>query len=214
MSGFRFLFVVVLTFLVQTTVGQEICGNCIDDDNDGLVDCYDPDCCGTSDCDGFFFDCSQIEIEECIFVPPIAIRKLCENDVSMDTSRTQAVGDVDNDGLLNILISGLNNQGMLIVDGVTGVTEQVLSFDGESYFDSPVIVDIALYPRGKRILYFRKQPRVGFLQIWTHCLSSRFPSRFFSDQKETQGQGGHRARFVSVLPQTNGARFPKRTAPA
>ena len=30
--------------------GPEICDNGIDDDGDGLVDCADPDCCGTEDC--------------------------------------------------------------------------------------------------------------------------------------------------------------------
>ncbi|MEL6969290.1 MAG: hypothetical protein AAFZ63_06585 [Bacteroidota bacterium] len=30
--------------------GDEICGNGIDDDEDGLVDCDDPDCCGTEGC--------------------------------------------------------------------------------------------------------------------------------------------------------------------
>lgn len=31
--------------------GDEICDNGIDDDNDGLVDCEDPDCCGFEGCD-------------------------------------------------------------------------------------------------------------------------------------------------------------------
>ncbi len=33
---------------------NEICGNGFDDDGDGLVDCYDPDCC--DDCGDFYFD--------------------------------------------------------------------------------------------------------------------------------------------------------------
>src|SRR5262249_14625442 len=31
-----------------TTVAPEICGNCIDDDHDGLVDLEDPACCGNA----------------------------------------------------------------------------------------------------------------------------------------------------------------------
>lgn len=35
-----------LFFTVKTAVAQEICGNGVDDDGDGLIDCLDPDCSG------------------------------------------------------------------------------------------------------------------------------------------------------------------------
>lgn len=41
---------------------REVCGNLIDDDNNGLIDCADPDCKGKSECffdGGFFGSCSK-----------------------------------------------------------------------------------------------------------------------------------------------------------
>ena len=42
------LFGIVFNVFSQTT---EICSNGIDDDGDGLIDCVDPDCMGSPDCD-------------------------------------------------------------------------------------------------------------------------------------------------------------------
>jgi hypothetical protein len=45
------VFLAILCF--EQAWGQEVCNNGIDDDADGLIDCYDPDCC--DDCDDFYF---------------------------------------------------------------------------------------------------------------------------------------------------------------
>ncbi|ANQ49353.1 tandem-95 repeat protein [Flammeovirga sp. MY04] len=63
------LFVVLLIFIPTFSYAQtEICDNGIDDDNDGLVDCFDPDCTNFPGCDGFYFGNDSAN---CQVIPPI-----------------------------------------------------------------------------------------------------------------------------------------------
>ncbi|MDP3234739.1 MAG: hypothetical protein Q8N26_18300 [Myxococcales bacterium] len=56
------MFISVSACSVMPSGPREICGNTIDDDNNGLIDCADPDCKGKSECSydgGFFGTCGK-----------------------------------------------------------------------------------------------------------------------------------------------------------
>lgn len=46
----EFKLIVLFCFLTNIAFSQEICDNRIDDDGDGLIDCFDPDCGGDTSC--------------------------------------------------------------------------------------------------------------------------------------------------------------------
>ncbi len=106
---------------------QEICDDGIDNDNDGLLDCYDEFCACDSNtgnrhpyCQGFFYgncdpNCSVKPI------PPILDAQLMwvSTGPSMDSRQSPTVGDIDNDGVTEVL--GRNATGVFIFDGQTGV---------------------------------------------------------------------------------------------
>ena len=121
---------------------QEICDNCIDDDGDGLIDCYDPDCCGMGVCEDNSFDCLPTGTQGCAVVYPVTIEELWKNNVDIDTRRTPVAGDIDNDGVVEIVVAGAGNTGILIINGATGVTEQILPFKAHAYFDAAALGDV------------------------------------------------------------------------
>ena len=55
---YQSLFVCLFVFASGTLCAQEICDNGIDDDNDGLIDCVDPDCENYAQCDNII-SCSN-----------------------------------------------------------------------------------------------------------------------------------------------------------
>ncbi|MDN5213083.1 VCBS repeat-containing protein, partial [Fulvivirgaceae bacterium BMA12] len=106
--------------------GQEICNNDIDDDGDGFIDCFDTDCANNSFCDGTFLG----------------------NDVSCQAQPTQfptfsmsldwdsadktavhfgrlAIGDLDNDGVPEVVSFNTYDDRIYILDGSDGSTKFV-----------------------------------------------------------------------------------------
>jgi len=134
--------VVLLTLFTQVLFSQEICDNCIDDDGDGLIDCYDPDCCGSGVCIDNSYDCLPTGTQGCAVVYPVTIEQLWKNSEDIDTRRTPVAGDIDNDGVVEIVVAGAGNKGILIINGATGATEQILPFSAHAYFDAPALGDV------------------------------------------------------------------------
>ena len=144
------LYNIILIFLFSISIqAQEICNNCIDDDGDGLVDCYDPDCCGQNSCN-ISFICQPVGgglNQQCVvdsfpnvqFQVPV----LWQNATSMENRRTIVAGDIDNDGETEAVLVGGVNDGMIIVNGITGQNEHVLNLPHIStFYDSPAFADV------------------------------------------------------------------------
>ncbi|MEL6651194.1 MAG: hypothetical protein AAFQ87_10365, partial [Bacteroidota bacterium] len=47
-SFLRCVLLTVFSLSTMTSFAQEICGNGLDDDGDGFIDCFDPDCGGAT----------------------------------------------------------------------------------------------------------------------------------------------------------------------
>ena len=133
---------------------DEVCGNGIDDDGDGLVDCYDPDCCGEMACDDFYYaDCPI----DCDYTGATADFQL-EVEWTMDNTNvswcaynTPITGDVDNDGIPEVLGkpcpggfgSGTPWPNIIVVDGASGGIETIITTPAFRYInDGPSLADL------------------------------------------------------------------------
>ncbi|MEM6966159.1 MAG: M43 family zinc metalloprotease, partial [Bacteroidota bacterium] len=122
--------------------GSEICGNGFDDDGDGLIDCFDPDCCESSLCaNNFYTDCETEGCDTIVF-----------DDFSMQlewsTPLSKPVGppgldviagDINGDGIPEVIQTN-EGQGILNVSsGVDGSTLwEITVWD----IGRPVIADV------------------------------------------------------------------------
>ncbi len=119
-----FLFVVFLA-LPNFSYGQttENCTNGIDDDGDGLIDCYDTDCTCTGQCDDFYYSTCNAD---CYFVPPCTNLSLGTQWVSQAQTNTYSplvAGDMDADGIPDIVTYESEAFNIFIIDGATGATK-------------------------------------------------------------------------------------------
>ena len=129
MKKIKLLITAILLLSLTATFSQETqCSNGIDDDGDGLVDCFDPDCSSQlSSCTettGFLESASGCTVE----IPKADTFELAEEwrtENIMYDSRIPLVGDVDNDGLTEVVITNLGNT--YIIDGVSGKVKNTLA---------------------------------------------------------------------------------------
>ena len=128
------------TTVTLTCNNVEVCDNGVDDDGDGFTDQYDPDCPCTLD--GFINVCQP----DCEYQPtakPFTIKKafstpsVASNQVAI--YQTPVVGDVDGDGVVEIVGVGVRDydltsasgnrsvKDILIFNGKTGLLERTIS---------------------------------------------------------------------------------------
>ncbi len=129
---------------------QEICNNGVDDDGDGLIDCYDGDCSPTdpdatgvnrTSCEGFFFGNTVLCADE-IDVTTFAIRQQWgSEDGSANSHATPMVGDLDGNGIPEVVATNKQARSVFILNGATGATiaSTTFGFDPEN---APVLGDI------------------------------------------------------------------------
>ncbi|EAY26646.1 FG-GAP-like repeat-containing protein [Microscilla marina] len=138
-------------------MATEICDNGIDDDGDGLIDCYDPDCTSSSNCDGFFYG---NPIPSCNFTANPGDFNLVEiwntrsanggvdgdnnqpGTAPFDQRATVMVGDMDGDGVPEVVAKQDNPGKLYMFNGVTGQVEVNISISDNDVFTSVAIGDV------------------------------------------------------------------------
>lgn len=126
---------------------MEICDNGIDDDADGYIDCYDPDCSGDPLCSGTYIN---LPIPNCQFTPPPAAFQMAEKwrtnalVAPMDNRQTPIVGDIDGNGIPEVIGRHVNTANALYVfDGSNGGLQQAITSPPTDVFlDAVAIGDI------------------------------------------------------------------------
>jgi len=121
----------------------EICDNGIDDDADGLVDCFDPDCGCTAACEDHYYNSCETE---CSFFPACDVFEVDSfwiSETNVGNYPVLVAGDIDGDGIPEVVTYQINGDTILIINGQDGSSEILIAsptvFDGGM---APAIGDI------------------------------------------------------------------------
>ncbi|MCE2995573.1 MAG: hypothetical protein ACK5RG_12920 [Cyclobacteriaceae bacterium] len=108
-------------------MAQEICNNGKDDDNDGRIDCFDSDCSGNSACSGSFFG-RDVDCEVIPSAFPKFSMKLLWGSANKTTNHLNraSVGDLNRDGVPEVVVTEIENDLIYVLDGKTGTTKKSL----------------------------------------------------------------------------------------
>ncbi len=104
--------------------GAENCTNGRDDDGDGLIDCFDPDCGCTGPCESFYYRPCK---EDCVFLPPcnnISLAIDWQSEAEVGTYSPLVAGDMDRDGFPEVVTYKVNTADIYIIDGRNGRTKR------------------------------------------------------------------------------------------
>ncbi|MFT4786608.1 MAG: hypothetical protein ACI9I8_001739, partial [Cellvibrionaceae bacterium] len=171
-------------FLSTLAFGQETdCNNGLDDDGNGFIDCYDGACTGEGSCDDFYFGNTIVCQEEPTDNPSFTMRlQWGSPDKSANSHSTPAVGDIDQDGTPEIIVTNKQAKTLNIIDGVFGGYDAnianengvagpialgfepenavaIADFEGDGYAEIIVVQD-----KGKKIAMYRYNDVTGQLE--------------------------------------------------
>lgn len=135
------LFLLFPFFLFSQTT--ENCTNGLDDDGDGLIDCYDQDCTCSGQCEDFYYTTCNAD---CFYIPPcgqITLGIQWTAQAETGTYSTLAAGDMDQDGIPDIVTTRVENPDLYIIDGATGATKvHVVAPTAWSGGTAPALADL------------------------------------------------------------------------
>ncbi|MEQ8713440.1 MAG: tandem-95 repeat protein [Cyclobacteriaceae bacterium] len=134
--------------IIGTAGDVEICDNGIDDDGDGLIDCFDPDCTGSTNCGGFYFNqpvptcigdftrIGDFELEEDF--------RTDKDNYPVDQRSGVFVGDLDRDGISELVGKNPGDNGVgsaiQIFNGNDGSLKRSISLPAKNHSYSQVAI--------------------------------------------------------------------------
>ncbi len=160
-------------FLAQSQTIVEICNNGLDDDGDGLIDCYDQDCTCTGQCDSFYYTTCNAD---CYYVPPcdqINLGIQWSSEAEVGTYSPLVAGDMDKDGIPDVVTYANERPDIYIIDGATGATKvHIVGPTDYPGGTAPAIADLDHDGYGELILVGNDR----ILRCWNHDGSLAFAS--------------------------------------
>ena len=118
-SNLLFILFFFLPFLLQGQAVED-CNNGLDDDGDGLIDCFDTDCTCTGQCDDFYYTTCN---PDCYYLPPcgpISLATKWTSNAETGTYSPLVAGDLDGDGIPEVVTTRVEEVELYILDGATG----------------------------------------------------------------------------------------------
>ncbi len=114
---------------ISIVCGQEICNNGIDDDGDGLVDCYDNECGDSVVCEGFFVSTHIVDTvcSAPINVSSVEMERMWQTNTALQAWQVSSffAADIDKDSIVEVVAVGTNQ--IKLINGVTGAEEQTIN---------------------------------------------------------------------------------------
>ncbi len=148
---------------VSETICGEICNNGIDDDGDGLIDCFDPECCGQDGCDLAFYnecadDCEFTNIENVV-----QAQVKWQSNVNISDSATPVTADIDGDGIPEVIVADeyFTTNRIIILNGLTGEEELQIPVSGLNNHNSLAVADVDKDGTGE-IFYYNGSSIIRF----------------------------------------------------
>jgi hypothetical protein len=125
-TSFLILTLCLMSFLAAAQV--EICNDGIDNDGDGFIDCYDGSCANIGACDGTFLgNDAKCEAKPAEFPKfTMTLDFASPNETTNHLART-AVGDLDRDGIPEIITMNRYTKKVIVLNGRTGQVKSSLS---------------------------------------------------------------------------------------
>ena len=128
---------------VATSSAAEQCNNGFDDDGDGMVDCFDGDCAGNAVCASHF---TNGVIPACPDTPNVAAfsMQLQWSSTAGEDYITPVVGDLDGDGLPELVTVNYGNGRVYVLNGQDGSTITNIVYEGtyHNFSGGAAIADI------------------------------------------------------------------------
>ncbi len=126
----RLLFLLIFAVGAISAIAQEICNNGIDDDGDGFIDCYDASCSASTFCKDFFLG----EPATCEVTPPAFPQFTMALDFASPDQTTNhlarmAIGDLDRDGIPEIVTMNRYTKRLFILNGQDGSIQEQKTVD-------------------------------------------------------------------------------------
>lgn len=169
----RFIFTVSLMIIISSLYSQvEICNNGIDDDMDGLIDCFDDDCCMVESCIDFWYNpCLD---DDCIIEGPENFEmetKVIAPSIRFLSYINFVVGDLDQDGNNEIVIH-TEDEKLQILDATTQEIKHTLTQGVGDLSPQLLIADAVLTSPGAEVIYFSGDTLFAFsaagLALWNN----------------------------------------------
>jgi gliding motility-associated-like protein len=114
--------------------GPEICDNGIDDDGDGLIDCYDDDCCGSTACANFYYQPCPVDCQYNGADSDFSLRTKWQSQAIWHSYNTPITADIDADGIPEVIgkkgpYAGgtISHKNILILNGLDGTLEREIN---------------------------------------------------------------------------------------
>lgn len=117
------ILLIFMTAIAGLWAQTEICDNGVDDDGDGLIDCFDPECTCTGPCADFYYTTCK---DSCTYIPPctkISLGIQWVGDAETNTYSPLVAGDMDHDGIPDVVTYLCEGPDIYIIDGATGITK-------------------------------------------------------------------------------------------
>lgn len=146
-----------MVLCIYTTIAHsqiEICNNNIDDDLDGLIDCFDDDCCMIGVCQDFWYN--SCDDDDCLFQGSTHFTMTSTEitpNISVSTVDNFVSGDLDADGSIEVVLLSSGNT-IRIIDATNNIEKFSISTNSGVGFAQLAIADIVLNSPGAEIIFY------------------------------------------------------------